>query len=137
MMALRIRGSSYRDIATEFNVSEDTVERTLSFAKKAGLIASFEDRILQELMPAAIETYKKAMENGNVAIATEVFKGTGFLLKPQEKAKTPVAEAEDSTLEIYITKLRGGLPEPEPEPMTALPPHREVEAELVSEETPT
>lgn len=111
MMALRIRGKGYRDIAAEFNVSEDTVERTLNYAKRAGLVAQFEDQILQELVPAAIESFKTAMQNGDTQVALEVFKGTGFLLRPQERAKPLVTDGDgDEDLEVYIRRIRGGTP---------------------------
>lgn len=111
MIALRIRGQSYKNIATEFNVSEDTVERTLNYAKRAGLVAQFEDQILEELVPAAIENFKTAMQNGDTQVALEVFKGTGLLLRPQERAKPAIADSDgDEDLEVYIRRIRGGTP---------------------------
>lgn len=111
MIAFRIRGKSYKDIAAEFNVSEDTVERTLNYAKRAGLVAQFEDQILEELVPAAIENFKTAMQNGDTQVALEVFKGTGLLLRPQERAKPTIADGDgDEDLEVYIRRIRGGTP---------------------------
>lgn len=122
MVERRIRSVPLKDIAAEFNVTIRTVERNLDYAKRAGLIVQFEDRILQELVPAAIETFKKAIEDGNVEIAKEVFKGTGFLLRPSEKvpAKGSMDLAENESLEVYIRKIRGGGQNDSADP--ALPP---------------
>lgn len=108
MVARRIHGASYRDIAAEFNVSIDTVERSLTYAKRAGLIVRYEDKILSELVPGAIDQVKKAITNGDTATAMEVLKGSGMLLKPSEKAKQEAPASEGETLEIYIKRFRGG-----------------------------
>lgn len=100
-----LHGLSRREIAEKFRVSESTVDRALDWVKRANLVTQFEDRILQELVPEAIETFKRALKKDDTEVARDVFKGLGLLLKPQERAtKSPSEEGED--LEIYIRKLR-------------------------------
>jgi len=63
-LAYRLQHSAtYKQIAEHFNVSKDTVERVFSYAKRAGLIVQHEDKILQELVPAAIGAVKRALDD--------------------------------------------------------------------------
>jgi DNA-binding transcriptional ArsR family regulator len=104
----RIKGKSIKEIASEFNVSEDTVTRNLSYAKKAELVVEAEDKILRDLVPAAHEALKRALngENSDVAAkaALEIFKGTlpSFSKRPTATGAT----SDDSGLSSYIAKLR-------------------------------
>lgn len=100
----------HKEIARKFNMSESTVIRTLDWVKRAGLVTQFEDQILTELVPAAIDTFKQALAKGDTEVARDVFKGVGLLLRPSEKIAAPSEAGED--LEIYIRKIRNpeGLP---------------------------
>lgn len=122
MVVRRIHGASNSDIAQEFKVSKDTVERSLSFAKRAGLVTQFEDQILQDLVPEAIKAFKKAMENGDTTVALEVFKGTGLLLRPSEKVVAP--KSDEGDLASYIKQIRL----PNGPNQSALPPASESSA---------
>lgn len=125
MVAARVKGRSYKQIAAEFNVSEHTVQRQLDFAKRAGLIVDFEDQILQELVPAAISQIKSAIQNGDTQSAFEILKGAGLGLKPSERVAPKNAPLggelpEGETLEVYIRRIREGHG-----PENALPPAEE------------
>lgn len=107
MLTRRLHGASYTEIAAEFRVSTDTVERALSLARRAGMITKFEDEVLSDLVPLAIGQFKKAITEGDTAAALEVLKATGLLLKPLEKAQPKLADvAAEFTLADYIAKLR-------------------------------
>ena len=108
MLARRLHGSSYAEIAAEFNVSNDTVERALTLAKRAGLITKFEDDILADLVPLALTQMKAAISGGDTAAALEVLKATQLLLKPLEKPQPKTHDPSVGlTLESYMAQLRG------------------------------
>jgi hypothetical protein len=106
--------ASSQEIATEFNVSIDTVKRTLSWARKAQLSVEVEDRILEELMPLAHEAIKLALGDTEAApierakIALELYKGMvpGFG-KKATAASDSAAGVE--TIADYINQFRTGL----------------------------
>jgi hypothetical protein len=103
MIQLRLRGKSLVAIGKEFGVSEQTVRRSLNWAERTGLVESFEDQILQELVPEAMKTIKAAIQGNNVDAALEVFKGVGLLKKHSDKTVTPGA-AEN--LDDYLRNKR-------------------------------
>jgi len=112
MIDMRIRGKTMKQVAEEFGVSENTVERTLSWAKKAELVVQAEDKILRELVPAAQKALLAVLagENDDVKAkaALEIFKGTlpSFAKKP---TVTGASSGTDSDLSTYINTLRDGL----------------------------
>lgn len=107
MLARRLHGASFAEIAAEFHVSTDTVERALTLAKRAGLVTKFEDEILADLVPLALTQMKAAISGGDTAAALEVLKATQLLLKPLEKPQPKTADpAAGLTLEAYIANLR-------------------------------
>lgn len=64
MLEARVgQSKSYQTIADEFNVSIKTVRRVFDYIKKAGLIVQAEDKILDELVPAAHRALKTALED--------------------------------------------------------------------------
>lgn len=112
MLEQRIQGSNLNEIAAEFRVSRRTVERTLSWAKKAELIVEIEDKILQELVPAAHSAILAALtdtDNPQEAgkLALELFKGTvpGFG-KTKPKDSGPGNPSDE--LSRYIEQFRTG-----------------------------
>lgn len=121
--------STYAELGKEFNVSEDTVRRSLTFAKRAGLIVKYEDRILEELVPAAIIAIRAALEDGDAQVALEIFKGTvpGFSKTP----KTVATNDSSSDLSRYIEQMRAEL---ELGPESNSP--RAIEGEILSPDPP-
>lgn len=105
MVELRVgKSASIQDIAEAFNVSTKTVERTLTWARKAGIIASAEDKALQELVPLAHEALKGALAKGDAEIALEIFKN--LLPSFSKKNNAPGTQAGDE-LSSYLNNLRG------------------------------
>lgn len=118
MIELRLKGISLVAIGKEFGVSDQTVARSLKWAETNGLIESFEDQILNELVPAAMKTLKEAMVDGkNADVALEVFKGIGLFKKHSDKTVQANPGGEES-LESYLSRKR--------ESAAALPPKPEV-----------
>ena len=74
-----MRNMTNTQLAKEFNCSVDTVERTLTWAKRADIFATYEDKIVQELIPLAHSAIRDALADGNAKIAVEVFKGLNLL----------------------------------------------------------
>lgn len=108
MLQKRVDGQSYAKIGEEMNVSGDTVKRRLEWAKKQGLLAAAEERIVSELVPAAINAFKSALDNGMYEAARDVLFGTGLLSKNPEKAAEQVEMTltqwrEDRKNKIVIT----------------------------------
>jgi hypothetical protein len=102
-------GASIKKVAEEFGVSETTVERVLSFAKKAGLVAQMEDQILQELLPAAKTAIKRGLEDEDNPIeAAKIGMDLMKSLVPSMKKSNPTAKATsgESDLASYIAQLR-------------------------------
>lgn len=110
MIEARIKGKSQKDIALEFGVSQDTVERTLSWAKKAELVVEAEDKILRELLPAAHKAITAVLTGDDDEVkaktALEIFKSTlpSFAKK---SSHTGASVGSESDLSSYITSLRG------------------------------
>lgn len=136
MMERKLKGNvSNAVIAKEFNVNPATVERTLSWAKRAGLIVNYEDKILQELMPLAHQALKKALEKGNVEVALELLKGMLPTFAKKTAGNGPTATSGNE-LASYIDQLRSelGVIEGElaNESTKALPPATKVSIEEIA-----
>lgn len=98
---------SNTQVAKEFHVSTKTIEREIDWAKRQGLVATYEDQILNELVPEAIGAFRKALANGDAQVALEVLKGTGLLRKQSDKSMiTPPPQVEEETLEVYTMKRK-------------------------------
>jgi hypothetical protein len=112
MIEMRIKGHSHKEIAKEFNVAEDTVARTLTWAKKAELIVQAEDRIVRELIPAATEALRAVLAGDDDEVkaktALEIFKGTLPTFAKGKPNAGPVT-SDNGNLSDYINKLRDNL----------------------------
>ncbi len=105
MLDLKIRGHGNKEIAREFNLSLKTVERTLTWGKRADLITQEEDHILETLLPLARSAIKGALEAGDAKVALDIYKGTGILSK--NKAKAPPGAADpQAELARHIAQKR-------------------------------
>lgn len=103
MVRERIMGNSPAEIAEKFQVSKKTVERTLTYAKRAGLIVEESDRILEDMVPLARGVLIQALQDGDVTVALEVYKGTGLF---GAKGKTHGVNTDDDELLRHIERLR-------------------------------
>jgi predicted transcriptional regulator len=99
------KGMTNAEIAKDFGVHERTVERTLSWAKKADLFIQYEDRLMSELLPLAHETLRTALgPNGDPKVALKIYEGTNILKKDHPKTAAVVKEEDD--LASYINRKR-------------------------------
>lgn len=101
----RIHSQSNKSLAKEFNVSEATIATEIDWAKRKGLVASFEDQVLESLVPEAINVFKNALANNDTQAALEVLKGTGILRKPSDKSSYVQPVQEEESLEIHIKRI--------------------------------
>lgn len=62
MLRCRIKGLSRAQIAEEYNCSIDTVERSLTYARREGLVQAYENRVIGDLVPKAIQVYMEKLE---------------------------------------------------------------------------
>ena len=118
-----LRNMTNKDLAQEFKCSVDTVERTLTWAKRADIFASFEDKIVQELLPLAHSAVRDALLDGNAKIGIDVLKGVN-LLRPGQAAANTVQHIQDEDLAAYIAtkRDRAQLQENTIDGETVLPP---------------
>lgn len=112
MIDMRIRGRTNKEVAEAFNVSEDTVVRTLSWAKKAELVVQAEDKILRELVPAATQAIKDVLTGTNDEVkaktALDIFKGT-LPSFAKGKSSNGSSNPDSGNLASYIETLRNNL----------------------------
>ena len=100
------KGLNNIQVGKELGISRDTVERSLTFAKKAGLFVDYENKIIQEIIPLALEAIKTALKDGDSETALEILRGMNVAGFNKDKAKNPVAEADDSDFHKYISEAR-------------------------------
>jgi transposase len=65
VVAHRVGGWTYGEIAEELRISVDTVKRDIEFADENGLIEEFEQEVMQKLAPKALQVLVRHMEHGN------------------------------------------------------------------------
>ena len=104
-----VDGKSAKEIAKEHGISHDVVDKRLSWARRAGILTDYEDKLLQELIPAAHKALLEALLDGDAAVALEIYKGS-LLLKGKEQktgkmTQQPVSEDSDD-LANYMNKYR-------------------------------
>jgi hypothetical protein len=73
MVYKRLHGYSLSKLANEFNLSEQTITKELLRAKKTNLLRTLEQKILEALVPKAITLYDKALDDGDLFVAKDVF----------------------------------------------------------------
>ncbi len=98
----KLQGKSLNEIAQNNNVSRFTVERALSWGERAGLFATFQDKLLGELVPAAHSAILDALLDGDATVALEVFKAAQIY---QQKQPQGTADKGDDLL-LYVNRLR-------------------------------
>jgi hypothetical protein len=108
MVQSRIHGRSLAQIADEFNVSVDTVKRSLSRAERMDLTARYEDYLVGRLAPLAIGALEQALHDNDSAVAVKILESIGLIKKPKDQGRAP-QEDEGDTWEAYlkVRKTRG------------------------------
>jgi hypothetical protein len=100
----RLMGLTIPRIAEKWNVHEDTVSRTLTWGKRAGLIADAEDRLLSEIFPAAEKTIIEAIKDGDAVTAREIYK---MVVKGRDAKKGDgSASTDEDELARYMAERR-------------------------------
>jgi len=103
----RISGMTLKDIAKKYRRNVDTVKKDLQYATENGLVDQMEDRILNELVPLAIDTYKLKMKRDEDAfVAKDVLTNLARLSDKQERKRQ---NDNTHTLEAYL-KIRSTKP---------------------------
>ena len=109
----RVAGQSTQEIAKEHNVSHDAVNRALTFAKRSGLFANYEDQILQTLVPSALKAIQDATDDGDAAVALEVMKMANIyrpkptvISKNNNISHNQVGNGADEDILVYANRLR-------------------------------
>jgi DNA-binding CsgD family transcriptional regulator len=121
MVDARIHGKTLAQIAEEFNVSVDTVKRSLTRAEKFDLAARYEDFLYGRLGALALGSLEGALADpnhkDNVAVAVKVLESIGVIRKPKDH---PLSEGEggEETWEAFlkVRKTRRGNGERQTEP---------------------
>jgi hypothetical protein len=109
MMRARIAGNSINRVAEMFQVSDATVERVLSYAKRAGLLVEHGDTILQRMVPLAESAIIDVLKDKEVdkvekaKIALKLYEGTGLL---GNKGAPAGVNSGDSELASAMRELR-------------------------------
>jgi hypothetical protein len=115
MLDYKLRHSAtHAQVGKEFNVSEKTVMKTLTWARRAGLFVEAEDKIVQELVPLAHKAIAVGLEEGGpeaMKIAVKIFEGVlpGFGKKRGPKSKHDPSTNSGDELAAYINHLRGDI----------------------------
>lgn len=103
-------GLSNKELAKEFGIYHKTVKNALSRIARSELAQKFEDQLLTELGPLAMNALKGALQAGNEQVALEVLKGIGVLKKPG----TPINQGDGDELELHIRAKRSRPPASQP-----------------------
>ena len=104
MVTQKILGSSIKEIAEQFQVSKDTVNRALSLARKNDLYGIAEKIVMERLVPKALAVYDLELEAGNLDAARDVAHGTGVLKK--NGGITVNAGGGEVTLDLIRARIR-------------------------------
>lgn len=101
-----VQGEQIKDIAKDMNVSQDTIQRSLEWARRANLFVQYEQKLFDELLPLAHEAVKLALQDGDAQVALKILEGTNVLKK--NAPKSAAAEADEEGLYGEILKARAG-----------------------------
>jgi hypothetical protein len=116
MLESRImEGKTQAQIAKDFNVSTDTVERAMSLAAKGDLLIGFEDKLHRELLPLAHQALVDALIDDNLGVkakvALELFKGANLIKRAPVATKTEQQDADDLSAYIFAKRTQALLEE--------------------------
>jgi transposase len=101
----KVLGMTNEHIGRVFNLRRSTVAREVNEAKKEGMLESLNERIIEELVPDAIELYKRKMKDEDDAfVAKDVLKHLERLTaRKDEKARQ---EGIQYSMDTYIRSKR-------------------------------
>jgi hypothetical protein len=82
----RVLGNTHSELAVKYKMSIPNVRKELRYAISEGLVETLEERILNELVPLAIETYKvKMSEDRDAFVAKDVLSNLARLSEKKER----------------------------------------------------
>jgi hypothetical protein len=110
MIAMRVNNWSVSQIGAHFQLGNEQVSNTLRWAEKEGVVNEFEDEILRDLVPLAIQAYKDQLNDpdkvrANTVVAKDILQGTGVLKKAADRAAKMGEPMSD--VEIWMMKRKG------------------------------
>ncbi len=105
----RLAGESMQKIANDLNLNHDTIRKDMKYATQHGMIESLEDRVLNELVPLAIDTFiHKMKEDHDPFVAKTVLEQLARLSTRADRQKE-ITAAVDS-LSAYRANRNRSLP---------------------------
>lgn len=95
-------------IAKEMNISHDTVERDILFARKAHLLRKFEDQMVNKLFPMAFGRVMREMEkeDGDLKTAKDILFSIGVMHKGTSRPVSQSAQEDEETLAAWVSAAR-------------------------------
>jgi transposase-like protein len=101
-----VEGLNNTEVAKKHGVSRNTVERTLTWAEKAGIFLELEDKVLHDIAPIALNAIQQALSEGRDVPkgALEILQGLNILKKNHPVTAKDVKESDD--LAAYINQQR-------------------------------
>jgi hypothetical protein len=106
MLKHKLAGSTYQAIAAQYGVSVDTVSRSIDYLGRSGTLAVLENKIIEELVPKAVQIYSQQLDKGNVDVAKDVIKNLVLIGNRDSKRKEHV---EKLGLKAYLESKKDRL----------------------------
>lgn len=110
-----MHGKTNGEIAKEFGVSANTVNRAMSLAAKGDLLIGFEDKLHRELLPLAHQALVDALIDDNLGVkakvALELFKGANLIKRAPVATKAEQQDADDLSAYIFAKRTQALLEE--------------------------
>jgi Helix-turn-helix domain of resolvase len=105
--ARRMQGQSIRQIATQENISKDTVMRILSKEETSLLIRGYRDTILQDYVPLAMNSLKNLLKREDRQATIETLYGSKVLIDRHEVVEEPEEPVRtyDSTRVLFFGRF--------------------------------
>jgi Helix-turn-helix domain of resolvase len=108
--ARRMQGQSIRQIATQENISKDTVMRILSKEETSLLIRGYRDTILQDHVPLAMSSLKRLLKRDDRQATIETLKGSRVLIDRHEVATVQEPERTYASAKVAFYEKYGHWP---------------------------
>ncbi len=106
MIRLKIAGFNMQEIAEQFRCSYNTVQRSIQYGEREGLVRQYENQIIADLVPAALKVYmKKLNEDEDPFVAKHIIDVVTKMGERFEMLEQRNNEAEQS-LAQYLDGLR-------------------------------
>lgn len=90
VLALKGQGYGYRRIREMTGLSMEVILRITRAARESGDLKDVLLDMDHDLVPLAVDTYRRALVNGDVDVAGDVLKGRGILVNHQKTAATSI-----------------------------------------------